>query len=100
MNEQMDDFDCVTVILDNDEELECVILTTLEVQDQKYVALLPTDCIGDDTEDSDVIFYRMIEKNGEPDLDNIESDDEFEMVADKFDEWLDIQLFNEMDEEE
>ena len=56
--------------------------------------------IGDDTEDSDVIFYRMIEKNGEPDLDNIESDDEFEMVADKFDEWLDIQLFNEMDEEE
>ena len=43
MSEQMDDFDCVTVILDNDEEMECVILTTLEVQDQKYVALLPTD---------------------------------------------------------
>ena len=39
--------------------------------------------------DSDVYLYRYEEKNGEPALDNIDDDEEYEIVADAFDEFLD-----------
>ena len=37
---------------------------------------------------------------GEPELENIEDDDEYEIAADAFDEWLDMQEFDESDSEE
>ena len=33
----------VTLTLDNDEELECAVLTIYEVEGQEYIALLPLD---------------------------------------------------------
>ena len=36
---------------------------------------------------------------GEPELENIEDDDEYEIAADAFDEWMDTQEFEESDEE-
>lgn len=89
----------VTLTLDNDEVLECAVLTIFPAGDKQYIALLPLDEV-DDTEEGDVFIYRFEEdENGEPTLDNIEDDDEYELAADAFDQWLDEQEFEELDEE-
>ena len=49
-----------------------------------------------DDEGGEVYLYRYTEtEDGQPDLTNIESDEEYEAVADAFDEILDAQEFNE-----
>ena len=89
----------VTLTLDNDEELECAVLTIYSVDDKEYIALLPLDEEGEN-EEGEVYIYRYIEtEDGEPTLENIEDDDEYEVAADAFDEWLDEQEFEDMDEE-
>ena len=89
----------VTLTLDNDEVIECAVLTIYSVDDKEYIAFLPLDEEGDN-EDGDVFIYRYVEtEDGEPTLENIEDDDEYEAAADAFDEWLDEQEFEDMDEE-
>ena len=89
----------VTLTLDNDEVIECAVLTIYSVDDKEYIALLPLDEEGDN-EDGEVYIYRYVEtKDGEPTLENIEDDDEYEAAADAFDEWLDEQEFEDMIEE-
>ena len=52
-------------------------------------------------ESGDVFIYRYEEIDGEPNLSNIEEDEEYDAAADAFDEWLDEQEFNELlDEDE
>ena len=88
----------VTLTLDNDEVLECAVLTIFSAGDRQYVALLPLED-AEDTEEGDVFIYRFEEdENGEPTLDNIEDDDEYELAADAFDEWLDEQDFEELED--
>ena len=88
----------VTLTLDNDETLECLVLTIYETHGQKYIALLPLDEEGDNT-DGEVFIYRYLEsEDGEPELDNILDDEEYEIAADAFDEWLDTQEFDEISE--
>lgn len=95
MNETMD---TVTLLLDNDESVECAILCILPVQGKDYIALLPLDDEGDTEEESHVFLYRYIEhEDGEPELENIDDDEEFEIVADAYDEWLDTQEYEELD---
>lgn len=89
----------VTLTLDNDEELECAVLTIYEVDGQEYIALLPIE-EEDNDDEGEVFLYRYTEKEeGQPELENIEDDDEYERAADKFDEWLDAQDFEDMDDE-
>lgn len=87
----------VTLTLDNDEEVECEVLTVFEANDKKYIALLPLDEDGEN-EEGDVFIYRFFEEDGEPTLDNIDDDAEYEAAADAFDEWLDAQEFEEIEE--
>mgnify|MGYP003301230581 CR=1 FL=1 len=90
----------VTLTLDNDEVVECAVLTIYSVDDKEYIALLPLNEDGQ-SEEGDVFIYRYVEtEDGEPTLDNIEDDDEYEAAADAFDEWLDEQEFDELDVEE
>ena len=90
----------VTLTLDNDEEVECAVLTIYTVDNKDYIALLPLDEEGEN-EEGEVYIYRYIEtEEGEPTLENIEDDDEYEAAADAFDEWLDEQEFEDMDDEE
>ena len=89
----------VTLTLDNDEVLECAVLTIYSVDNKEYIALLPLDEDGDN-EEGDVFIYRYVEtEDGEPTLENIEDDDEYEAAADAFDEWLDEQEFEDIVEE-
>ena len=42
-------------------------------------------------------IYRYREENGNPSLENIEDDDEYEIAADAFDEYMDNLDFDAMD---
>lgn len=85
----------VTLTLDNDEVVECAVLTVYTANDKEYIALLPVNEEGE-SEDGDVYLYRYEEVDGEPTLSNIEDDDEYEVAADAFDEWMDEQEFEEL----
>ncbi len=94
----MDEYMTVELTLDNDEVVQCAILTLFEAAGREYIALLPLNEDGD-TEDGDVYLYRYVETpDGEPELENIEDDEEYEIAADAFDEWMDTQEFEESDE--
>ncbi|WP_243425725.1 DUF1292 domain-containing protein [Faecalicatena contorta] len=94
MREQQNEEITVTLTLDNDEVLECAVLTIYEAGGRQYIALLPLDENGE--EEGDVYIYRYIETDPEnPDLENIEDDEEYEIAADAFDEWLGEQEFEE-----
>lgn len=85
----------VTLTLDDGSNLECVVLTIFEAGGRDYIALLPME--GEEAEEGEVYLYRYMEDaDGNPDLDNIEDDDEYEIVADAFDELLDDQEFDEL----
>ena len=85
----------VTLTLDDGTELECVVLTIFEAGEKEYIALLPLD--GREAEDGEVYLYRYVEDiNGNPDLENIDSDEEYDIVADAFDELLDSAEYDEL----
>lgn len=85
----------VTLTLDDGTELECVVLTIFEAGEKEYIALLPLD--GREAEDGEVYLYRYVgDINGNPDLENIDSDEEYEIVADAFDELLDSAEYDEL----
>lgn len=85
----------VTLTLDDGTIQECAVLTIFPVDDKEYIALLPLNEDGEN-EDGEVYLYRFQEVNGEPTLDNIEDDDEYERVADAFDEMLDNAEYDEL----
>ncbi len=93
----------VTIELEDGTRTECEVLTIFEALGRDYIALLPlTGSESDDKEiDADVWFYRFSENpddpNEEPELSDIETDEEFEAVADAFDEYLDELDFEDMD---
>ncbi|MGN0514609.1 MAG: DUF1292 domain-containing protein [Lachnospiraceae bacterium] len=95
-----DDFDTtVTLTLDNDEELECAVVSIFDANDGRYIALLPLE--GKEAEDGEVFLYRYNETpDGQPELENIESDEEFEIVSDAFDELLDAAEYEELLEDD
>ena len=79
--------DTVTVSLDDGRELECVVLAIYEAGDGQYIALLPEDEV--DEEESTVFLYRYYEdESGEPQLDNIGSDEEYKMASNAFNQIL------------
>lgn len=85
----------VTLTLDDDTEVECVVLIIFTAGERDYIALLPME--GEDSEEGEVYLYRYSEtEDGTPVLDNIEDDDEYEIVADAFDEMLDDQEYDEL----
>lgn len=88
----------VTLTLENDEELECAVLTIFETEDREYIALLPLDEDGDN-DDGQVYLYRFIDngEDEEPGLENIVDDDEFERASEAFNEWMEAQDFGDID---
>ena len=92
----------VTLDLEDGSSVECAIVTILTVNNQDYIVLLPLAENGEN-EDGEVWFYRYSENendpNEEPVLDYIDDDDEYEAVADAFDEFLDTQEFDEITEQ-
>lgn len=91
----------VTLSLDDGSTVECEILTIFDVAEQNYIALLPLDETAKPNEEGEVFLYRYSEdEEGNPSLENIEDDEEYETVADRFDELLDEAEFEEWEPEE
>lgn len=85
----------VTLTLDDGTELECVVLTIFTAGERDYIALLPME--GQEEEEGEVYLYRYSEgEDGQPNLENIEDDEEYEIVADAFDEMLDESEYDEL----
>lgn len=93
----------VELDLDDGSKVTCAIITILSVEEQDYIVLLPLDEDGNN-DDGEVWFYRYKENekdpNEEPELGYIDSDDEYEKVADAFDEYLDNAEFDEIVDDE
>lgn len=91
----------VELELEDGKVVNCAVITILEVEKKDYIVLLPLDENGDNS-DGEVWFYRYSEDekdpNVEPVLTYIEDDDEYEAVADAFDEYLDNEEFMAEDE--
>ena len=76
------EYSTVTLSLDDGTELECAIIRTFPAGDKNYIALLPIADI--DEEESE----------------NLDSDEEYEIVSDAFDEELDAMEYEELYEQE
>ncbi|MBO4808052.1 MAG: DUF1292 domain-containing protein [Lachnospiraceae bacterium] len=91
----------MTVELDIDgEKITCSVVTIFTASNKKdYIALLPQNENGEN-EDGEVWIYGYSENpddtNEEPVLRYIESDEEYEIASDAFDEFLDNVEFDEM----
>lgn len=93
----------VELELDDGQTVNCAIITILTVNKQDYIVLLPLDENGNN-DDGEVWFYRYFEDesdpNAEPELGYIDDDEEYDMVADAFDEYLDNAEFDEIVKDE
>ena len=89
----------VDLDLEDGTSVTCAVVTILTVSNRDYIVLLPLDENGDNA-DGEVWFYRYSENpddpNEEPELAYIDDDDEYEAVADAFDEYLDSSEFDEL----
>jgi uncharacterized protein YrzB (UPF0473 family) len=89
----------VDIELEDGTIVTCAIITILTVDKKDYIVLLPLDEDGNN-DDGEVWFYGYKEDendpNAEPELRYIEDDDEYENVADAFDEYLDTVEFDEV----
>ena len=86
----------ITLELEDGTIVECDILIRFPIGEQQYIALAPKD------ENVDSIYlYRFAEDaDGQPVLTSIETDDEYEIVADRFDEILDEIEWEEAEQSE
>lgn len=79
--------------------VKCAIITIFEANGKDYIALLPvTETSEADEGDVWIYGYKEDENdpNKEPELIYIESDEEYEIASDAFDEYLDAQEFDEI----
>lgn len=91
--------DTVTLTLEDNSEMECAVVTIFEADGREYIALLPLE--GIEAEEGEVYLYRFREDaDGNPDLQNIETDEEYDAASDAFDEWLDSQEYDELVDED
>lgn len=101
-NDYEDEEMTVELELDDGSVVNCAVITILTVKEKDYIVLLPIDENGEN-QDGEVWFYRYSENpddpNEEPVLDYIEDDDEFEIVDEAFNEYLDSCEFDELTEE-
>ncbi|MGF0039306.1 DUF1292 domain-containing protein [Peptoniphilaceae bacterium SGI.131] len=80
--EENEDFDIITLTLEDDTELECAVLDVFDVDEYSYIALLPLNEEGEEDENSEVLLYRFTElEDEEIQIDMIETDEEFEKVS-------------------
>ncbi|MBE6618113.1 MAG: DUF1292 domain-containing protein [Ruminococcaceae bacterium] len=86
--EQLEEYDpeIYTLTDDDGNELHFALLGTLEHEGAVYKALVPVNEKGEEESDEYVILKYGVDENGEEILETIEDDDEFDRIADIFDD--------------
>ena len=88
----------VTLTLDDDSTIECGIIGIFDADNREYIALLPLDENG--TNSYGELYRYQKDAAGNPQLENIDSDEEYEIASDAFDELLDSMEYDELVSEE
>ncbi|MCR5685661.1 MAG: DUF1292 domain-containing protein [Lachnospiraceae bacterium] len=96
-NNSDEECDQIVLTLEDDSELTCDVISVFECDGRSYIALLP-----ENDPDGDLLLYRYDEDGDEVNLTDIESDDEFDKVAECFSEMMDEEDLDEFfgDEDE
>ena len=94
LNLDTDTEDTITLSLDQG-DVECAIMASFPIGDKDYVALLPLSKV-EGVEEDEVLLYSYTREGEEFQLQEITDEDEFELVADTFDEMLDEAAFEDM----
>ena len=76
-------------------EMNFALLSSLEYEGSEYRALIPVDEEGNETSDEYVILKIATDENGEQVLETIEDDEEFDRIADIFDDELSDVFYDE-----
>lgn len=84
------DHETIKLTGEDGKEVEFIIEATLKVDEDEYAILIPADGDGDDA-----FVFKIVTKDGEEVLVEVEDDEEFEAVAKAYDE-----LMDESDEED
>lgn len=92
-----DDFSEMTVTMDLEDgsSLECDVVLVFSDNEKNYIALTPTT--QEEHTEADIFFYRLtgasLEEFG---IENIEDDEEYQDVAERFEEIIDEQEFSDV----
>ncbi len=86
--------DVITLIDEDGVEHQFEVETLLEVENEKYAVLIPMDEEYIDTNEA-IIMRFGVDDDGEEILFDVDNDEEWDRVADAYDE-----IINEMEEEE
>ncbi len=84
-----------TLTDEDDNELNFALLGTLEHEGAVYKALIPVNEDGEEESEEYIILKCDVDENGEDILVTIEDDDEFDKIADIFDDEFSDILYDE-----
>jgi uncharacterized protein YrzB (UPF0473 family) len=90
-----EDFPVLVLVDDEGEEHEFELLAELEIENQNYRVLIPLDeeddgCDCEECEDAEVVILKVVyDDDGNEFLSDIEDDEEWEKVADAWQELVD-----------
>lgn len=96
----MNEYEEEILILTDEEgnEMNFALLSSLEYEGSEYRALIPVDEEGNETSDEYVILKIATDENGEQVLETIEDDEEFDRIADIFDDQLSDVFYDDPEE--
>ena len=96
-NNENEEYDPEIYTLTDEEgnELHFALLGTLEHNGETYKALIPVNEDGEEESSEYVILKCSVDENGEDILETIEDDDEFDEIADIFDDEFSDILYDE-----
>lgn len=85
MNENKEEFDVYTLTDEDGNEGEYTLIGTTEIKGNTYLALIPAD-IDEDSEYLEYVILKKVIEDGEEVLVSVDDDDEYDDVADYFDD--------------
>lgn len=100
MAEELDfsDFSDMTVTLELEDgsQMECDVVLVFHENDRNYAALMPLGQ-AEGSKEADLYFYRLTGASMEElGIENIEDDEEYQDVAERFEEIMDEQEFSDI----
>lgn len=93
-----EDFSEMTVTLEMEQggEMECNVVLAFCENDRNYIALRPAEQ-EQDAKETEIYFYRLTGASmDELGIENIEEDEEYQEVAERFEEIMDEQEFSDI----
>lgn len=94
----VDNEEKIVLVDEEGEEHEFILIDMLEVDGAEYAILEPLDM---DVEDAEAIILKVTkDENGEDILSDIEDDEEWEKVADKWQEMIENDDYDDDDEDD